>query len=122
MLILHLILSPNNSRILLTKFNSSSRHTPIILYNKSAGLLGFKGSSRSSSFAAESLSNDFLNYFKSSKRGDSKLNLSLFISGFSPLRSVLLRRFRSLGVRPLLLKDLTPVPHNGCRLKKSARK
>ncbi len=80
----------------------------------STGRAGFKGSRKSTSYAARVAVTNAIN---------KALNLGLkgaevYIKGPGPGRNVVLRTLRNKGVNVTLIADMTPVPHNGTRPRK----
>lgn len=78
------------------------------------GSSGFKGSRKSTSYAAtiaaQNAINQALNY--------GMKEAEVFIKGPGPGRNVILRTLRSKGIEITLIADMTPVPHNGTRPRK----
>ena len=77
----------------------------------SAGLKGFKGSRKSTPFAAQIAAEDAGN--KAKEFGVS--TLSVEVSGPGSGRESALRSLQSVGYTITSIKDVTPIPHNGCR-------
>ena len=83
----------------------------------SAGIVGFKGSRKSTPFAAQQAARDAAN--KAMDHGVK--NLSVFIKGPGAGREAAIRSLQAAGFRIGLIKDVTPSPHNGCRAPKRRR-
>ena len=83
----------------------------------SAGLKGFKGSRKSTPFAAQIAAEDAGN--KAKEFGLS--TLSVEVSGPGSGRESALRSLQSVGYTITSIKDVTPIPHNGCRPKNRRR-
>ncbi len=83
----------------------------------SAGLQGFKGSRKGTPFAAQVTAEDASR--KALECGVK--SVEVIISGPGAGREPAVRAIASLGIRVTLLRDLTPVPHNGCRPPKRRR-
>ena len=83
----------------------------------SAGLKGFKGSRKSTPFAAQIAAEDAGN--KAKEFGVN--TLSVEVSGPGSGRESALRSLQSVGYTITSIKDVTPVPHNGCRPRKRRR-
>ncbi|MCX5869000.1 MAG: 30S ribosomal protein S11 [Proteobacteria bacterium] len=83
----------------------------------SAGIVGFKGSRKSTPFAAQQAARDAAN--KAMEHGVK--NLSVFIKGPGAGREAAIRSLQAAGFRIGLIKDVTPIPHNGCRAPKRRR-
>jgi small subunit ribosomal protein S11 len=83
----------------------------------SAGVLGFKGSRKSTPFAAQVAAEDAAK--KAVEVG--MKNVEVFIKGPGPGRESALRALQNTGFHVTSIKDVTPVPHNGCRPPKRRR-
>jgi small subunit ribosomal protein S11 len=83
----------------------------------SAGVLGFKGSRKSTPFAAQVAAEDAA---KKAVEAGMK-NVEVFIKGPGPGRESALRALQNTGFNVTSIKDVTPVPHNGCRPPKRRR-
>ncbi len=81
------------------------------------GKVGFKGSRKSTPFAATSALEDALQKAKEYGLREARV----FIKGPGPGRDAGLRVLRDSGVRVSMIADVTPIPHNGCRPKKRRR-
>lgn len=83
----------------------------------SAGALGFKGSRKGTPFAAQMAAED-----ASRKAIESGMKtVEVFIAGPGAGREPAIRALGSSGLRITSLKDVTPIPHNGCRPPKRRR-
>jgi small subunit ribosomal protein S11 len=83
----------------------------------SAGVLGFKGSRKSTPFAAQVAAED-----AAKKAVESGMkNVEVFVKGPGPGRESALRALQNTGFNVTSIKDVTPVPHNGCRPPKRRR-
>jgi len=83
----------------------------------SAGCGGFKGSRKSTPFAAQVAGEAAAR--KAKEAG--MRSVSVFIKGPGAGRESALRALGTAGLNVSLIKDVTPVPHNGCRSRKSRR-
>ena len=83
----------------------------------SAGAKGFKGSRKSTPYAAQIAANDAA--AKAQKYG--LKNLSVKVKGPGSGRETALRAFQARGFKILSIKDTTPMPHNGSRPPKKRR-
>ena len=83
----------------------------------SAGVRGFKGSRKSTPFAAQLAAEDAA--IKAQDHGMKMV--AIFIKGPGSGRESALRAFQSVGIRVTLIRDVTPIPHNGCRPPKRRR-
>ncbi len=83
----------------------------------SAGLSGFKGSRKSTPFAAQVAVEDALR-----KASDSGLkSVHVLVKGPGAGRESALRAVIGAGIRVMSIRDVTPIPHNGCRPPKKRR-
>jgi len=83
----------------------------------SAGSIGFKGSKKSTPYAASLAASAAIE--KAKLRGLKKAQI--FISGVGAGRDSAVRAFHNANIEVDLIKDITPIPHNGCRRKKVRR-
>ena len=83
----------------------------------SAGVLGFKGSKKSTPFAAQI----------AAERAGTKAqeyglkDISVKVKGPGPGRESALRALNAIGLNVVSIEDVTPLPHNGCRPPKQRR-
>ena len=83
----------------------------------SAGLMGFKGSRKSTPYAAQMAAEDAGR--KAQEHG--MKDLDVWVKGPGSGRESALRGLQSAGFNIRSIKDITPVPHNGCRPPKRRR-
>jgi len=88
-----------------------------VISASSSGAQGFKGSRKSTSFAAQ---------VASEKAGQAALEFGLKsvdveVTGPGPGRESSIRALNALGIRVTSIKDVTPIPHNGVRPSKRRR-
>jgi small subunit ribosomal protein S11 len=83
----------------------------------SAGLQGFKGSRKSTPFAAQLAAQDAAK--KAMENG--MKSVEVYVKGPGPGRESALRALQTTGFNVLTIKDVTPIPHNGCRPPKRRR-
>jgi small subunit ribosomal protein S11 len=83
----------------------------------SAGMMGFKGSRKSTPYAAQVAAEDAGR--KASEHGVRTLEVN--VSGPGSGRESALRAFQAVGFTITSIKDVTPIPHNGCRPPKRRR-
>ena len=83
----------------------------------SAGGLGFKGAKKSTPFAAQTTAET------AAKKAieDGMQEVKVFVKGPGIGRESAIRSLGNLGLRVRSIKDITPIPHNGCRPQKSRR-
>ena len=109
--IAHIVSSFNNTIITISDLNGN------VLSWSSAGLKGFKGSRKSTPFAAQIAAEDAGN--KAKEYG--LKNLKVEVSGPGSGRESALRSLQSVGYIISSITDVTPIPHNGCRPRKRRR-
>ena len=83
----------------------------------SAGSSGFKGSRKSTPFAARLAAEQAIK----AAQAMGIQEVDLFVKGPGPGRESAIRAVQSLGMRVRSISDVTPVPHNGCRPPKKRR-
>jgi small subunit ribosomal protein S11 len=83
----------------------------------SAGELGFKGSRKSTPFAAQSAAETAA---KAAMDHGMKI-VEVFVKGPGSGREAAIRALQSVGLEINMIKDVTPIPHNGCRPPKRRR-
>jgi len=88
-----------------------------VLSWSSAGAQGFKGSRKSTPFAAQVAAEKAANKVKD--MGMKKLEVH--IKGPGPGRESAIRSLQAAGMEVVVIRDKTPTPHNGCRPKKRRR-
>ena len=83
----------------------------------SSGSRGFKGSRKSTPFAAQLAA-------ETAARGaqdHGMKSVAIFVKGPGAGRESALRAFQTVGMKVTLIRDVTPIPHNGCRPPKRRR-
>ena len=83
----------------------------------SAGGSGFKGSRKSTPFAAQVAAEECAK--KAMEHG--VRSATVYIKGPGSGRESAVRAIQAAGIKVTLIKDVTPIPHNGCRPKKRRR-
>lgn len=91
--------------------------TGAVLAWKSGGTIGFKGSRKSTPFAAQMAAEACAE--KAKEFGIRKVRV--MIKGPGAGRETAIRTLQTAGLDVVSIKDVTPVPHNGCRPKKRRR-
>ena len=109
--IVHIQSTFNNTVVTITDENGNT------LSWSSSGMHGFKGSRKSTPFAAKIVAEDAGN--KAREHGVK--NVGVYVKGPGPGRESALRALHAIGFNISLIKDVTPVPHNGCRPPKRRR-
>ena len=83
----------------------------------SSGVQGFKGSRKSTPFAAQMAAED-----AAKKAMDHGMkNVEVYVKGPGAGRESALRSLQASGFNVVMIKDVTPIPHNGCRPPKRRR-
>lgn len=101
----------NNTMVCLTDLNGN------VISWASAGQLGFKGSRKSTPFAAQQAAEE-----ASKKAMEHGLkNVEVYVKGPGSGREAAIRSLQASGLEISLIKDVTPIPHNGCRPPKRRR-
>jgi small subunit ribosomal protein S11 len=95
----------NNTIVSLTDLNGN------VLSWSSAGASGFTGPKKSTPYAASVVVRNALE--KITDLGLKEVNV--FVTGVGQGRESAIRAFNANGVNVLSIKDITPIPHNGCR-------
>jgi small subunit ribosomal protein S11 len=83
----------------------------------SAGSLGFKGSRKSTPFAAQMAAESAAK--KAQEHGLKKVDV--FVKGSGSGRETAIRSLQAVGLEVGAITDITPIPHNGCRPRKRRR-
>ncbi len=83
----------------------------------SAGGLGFRGSRKSTPFAAQSAAETAA---KAAMEHGLK-NVKVYVKGPGSGREAAIRALQTVGLNVTMIKDVTPIPHNGCRPPKRRR-
>jgi small subunit ribosomal protein S11 len=83
----------------------------------SSGMQGFKGSRKSTPFAAQMAAEDAVK--KAKEHG--LRSVQVYVKGPGSGRESALRSLQATGIKITSIRDVTPVPHNGCRPPKRRR-
>jgi small subunit ribosomal protein S11 len=83
----------------------------------SGGSVGFKGSRKSTPYAAQVAAEEAAR--RAGEHGMRKLDV--IVSGTGSGRDTAVRTLQNMGMEVTWIKDVTPIPHNGCRPKKRRR-
>ena len=109
--IAHVRASFNNTLVTVTDMSGNA------VSWSSAGSLGFKGSRKSTPFAAtragEAAGRKAMEY--------GMRQIDVYVNGPGSGRESAVRALQSVGLRVNLIRDVTPIPHNGCRPPKRRR-
>ena len=109
--IIHIYSTFNNTIITITDNEGN------VITSSSAGAQGFKGSRKSTPFAARLAAEDAMK--KAQNLGIQEIDL--YIKGPGPGREAAIRAIQTQGMKIRSITDITPVPHNGCRPPKKRR-
>ncbi len=107
----HIVSSFNNTMVSLTDLQGN------LLSWASAGQLGFRGSKKSTPFAAQEAAQEAA---KKAMEHGLKV-VEVYVKGPGSGREAAIRSLQASGLEISLIKDVTPVPHNGCRPPKRRR-
>src|SRR5215475_1236184 len=107
----HIVASFNNIIISLTNKNGQ------VISWSSAGKMGFKGSKKNTPYAAQTAASDAAKvaFDAGLKRVD------VYVKGPGSGREGAIRSIAQSGIEVVMIKDVTPLPHNGCRPPKKRR-
>ncbi|MCP4376652.1 MAG: 30S ribosomal protein S11 [bacterium] len=107
----HIRASYNNTQITITDVNGD------VLCTASAGTIGFKGSRKSTPFAAQRAAETAAQSAR--KMGMSEVEV--LVKGPGSGRESAIRALEASGIKITSIEDVTPIPHNGCRPRKKRR-
>ena len=107
----HIVSSFNNTMVTLSDLNGN------VISWASAGQLGFKGSRKSTPFAAQQAAEEAA---KKAMEHGLKV-VEVYVKGPGSGREAAIRSLQATGLEVSLIKDVTPIPHNGCRPPKRRR-
>lgn len=102
----------NNTIVTITDLNGN------VISWASAGMAGFKGPKKATSYAAQIIAK--IACIKA-KEDFGLRDVSVFINGVGTGREASVRAINANGLNVTSIKDITPIPHNGCRPKKPRR-
>ena len=77
----------------------------------SGGMKGFKGTRKGTPFAAQIAAEDAAK----KAAGYGMKNVSVYVKGPGPGREPAIRSIQASGLKITFIRDVTPIPHNGCR-------
>jgi small subunit ribosomal protein S11 len=104
--------SYNNTIVTATDLNGN------VISWASAGMAGFKGPKKATSYAAQIITKIVL---MKAKDEYGMREASVFVKGIGTGREAAIRAVNANGINVTSIKDITPIPHNGCRPKKPRR-
>jgi len=109
--IVHIQASFNNTLVTITDTNGN------VLSWKSSGSLGFRGSRKGTPFAAQQAAMNAANM----ARDHGVRTVEVRVSGPGSGRESAIRALSAAGIEVRAIRDVTPIPHNGCRPPKRRR-
>ncbi len=107
----HIQSTYNNTIVTITDLNGA------VLGWASAGMLGFKGAKKSTPYAASQIVNAVVEKVEKNNIKE----LQVFVKGVGGGRDASIRALAAKGFEISLIKDITPIAHNGCRRRKPRR-
>ena len=108
----HIRSSFNNTMVTITDLNGNA------ISWASSGGLGFRGSRKSTPFAAQTAAETAA---KAAIDACGLKTVEVFVKGPGQGREAAIRALQSAGLEVVSIKDVTPIPHNGCRPPKRRR-
>ncbi len=107
----HISSTFNNTMVTLTDLQGN------VISWASAGQLGFRGSRKSTPFAAQQAAEEAAK--KAMEHG--LRSVEVYVKGPGSGREAAIRSLQATGLEVNMIKDVTPIPHNGCRPPKRRR-
>lgn len=107
----HISSTFNNTMVTLTDMTGN------VISWASAGQLGFRGSRKSTPFAAQEAAQEAA--VKAKEHG--LKSVEVYVKGPGSGREAAIRSLQATGLEVTMIKDVTPIPHNGCRPPKRRR-
>ena len=109
--IAHVLSTFNNTIVTITDLNGN------VIGWSSAGKVGFKGSRKSTAYAAQMVAQDA----SRQAMGHGLKEVEVLVRGPGAGRESAVRALQAIGLDLTVIRDVTPVPHNGCRPRKRRR-
>jgi len=109
--IAHVLSTFNNTIVTITDMNGN------VIGWSSAGKVGFKGSRKSTAYAAQMVAQDA----SRQAMGHGLKEVEVLVKGPGAGRESAVRALQAIGLDLTVIRDVTPVPHNGCRPPKQRR-
>src|SRR5438093_3032642 len=109
--IAHILATFNNTQVTITDMHGN------LLGWSTAGRVGFKGSRKSTAFAAQQVAQDAARQ----AMAHGMREVEVRVKGPGSGRESAIRALQAIGLEISIIKDVTPVPHNGCRPRKKRR-
>ncbi|MBM3880995.1 MAG: 30S ribosomal protein S11 [Verrucomicrobia bacterium] len=107
----HILATFNNTQVAITDMQGN------VIGWSSAGKVGFKGSRKSTAFAAQQVAQDAARQAMSHGMRE----IEVQVRGPGSGRESAIRALQAIGLEVTIIKDVTPIPHNGCRPRKKRR-
>lgn len=107
----HILSTFNNTIVTITDMNGN------VIGWSSAGKVGFKGSRKSTAYAAQMVAQDA----SRQAMGHGLKEVEVLVRGPGAGRESAVRALQAIGLDLTVIRDVTPVPHNGCRPPKQRR-
>ncbi|MFT5206513.1 MAG: small subunit ribosomal protein S11 [Candidatus Omnitrophota bacterium] len=109
--VVHILATFNNTHITITDKSGN------VIAWSSSGSMGFKGSKKSTPFASQTASE------AAAKKGQEYglKSVEVYVKGPGSGRESSIRALSACGLQVTMIKDVTPIPHNGCRPPKRRR-
>ncbi len=107
----HVLSTFNNTIVTITDLNGN------VIGWSSAGKVGFKGSRKSTAYAAQMVAQDA----SRQAMGHGLKEVEVLVRGPGAGRESAVRALQAIGLDLTVIRDVTPVPHNGCRPPKQRR-
>jgi small subunit ribosomal protein S11 len=101
----------NNTQVSITDLHGN------LLGWSSAGRVGFKGSRKSTAYAAQQVAQDAARQ----AMAHGMREIEVRVKGPGSGRESAIRALQAIGLEVTVIKDVTPIPHNGCRPRKKRR-
>ncbi|MCX8157352.1 MAG: 30S ribosomal protein S11 [Verrucomicrobiae bacterium] len=109
--IAHILATFNNTQVSITDMHGN------VIGWATAGRVGFKGSRKSTAFAAQQVAQEAARQAMSHGMKE----VEVHVKGPGSGREAAIRALQAIGLEITIIKDVTPVPHNGCRPRKKRR-
>jgi small subunit ribosomal protein S11 len=107
----HILATFNNTIVTITDMRGN------VIGWSSAGKVGFKGSRKSTAYAAQMVAQDA----SRQAMGHGLKEVEVLVKGPGAGRESAVRALQAIGLELTVIRDVTPVPHNGCRPPKQRR-
>jgi small subunit ribosomal protein S11 len=109
--IAHILATFNNTQVTITDMQGN------VIAWATAGRVGFKGSRKSTAFAGQQVAQEAARQ----AMAHGMREVEVHVCGPGSGREAAIRALQAIGLEILLIRDVTPIPHNGCRPRKKRR-